>query len=442
VRPIRSPFVPNAISLANASVTDAAVSTREKVPCGTPPIIVSTPPDQWAYAAIFQRTQTPSDPPSEPLVVQILTQVTAGAIGLGCLNTSETAFIDEEVVGPAEAPVAIELVVPHRDVVGPLIVRNSSPDGPSEARILEISCFALDPVSDDVREPALSDPRPTPRWERYYGTGGTLVEKLRVQAFGALQAPTVMRWIDDTRVRIIPGDQLSLALFVSSTYEPNTLCVLRRLLHGGGVFFDVGANAGIVSLAASRWVGPQGRVYSFEPSEREYARLLDNIELNAISNVTPIRAALSSQAGRVLLRVASSAHAGLNTLGERFAYDGIESVGEETVESMTLDEFVKSEGIARVSVIKLDVEGSEGAALAGGQRVLQEHRPALVFELSERALAANNWTLPQLERLLQAAAYKPFLIEEQTARLRPVAALTDIDPQNVVALPEERQLGS
>jgi FkbM family methyltransferase len=203
------------------------------------------------------------------------------------------------------------------------------------------------------------------------------------------------------------------------------------------VFFDVGANVGIVTLAASRWVGPHGRVYSFEPSEREYARLRDNLELNPMSNVTSVRAALSSQAGHVSLRVAAPAYAGLNTLGEHFAYDGIDTAGLETVESITIDEFVQREGIVRVSAIKLDIEGSEGAALAGGRRVLQEHRPALILEVSARALAANNWTASQLQHLLHAAEYQLFLIDEQTASLIAINDLANLDGQNVAALPRE-----
>jgi len=41
--------------------------------------------------------------------------------------------------------------------------------------------------------------------------------------------------------------------------------VLRDHTPTGGVFIDVGANIGYLALMASKWVGPQVRVLSFEP---------------------------------------------------------------------------------------------------------------------------------------------------------------------------------
>jgi FkbM family methyltransferase len=56
-------------------------------------------------------------------------------------------------------------------------------------------------------------------------------------------------------------------------------------VRAGDVFLDAGVNAGVISLVASRWVGPEGREYSFEPSEREFNRLRDNLDRNQVTNV-------------------------------------------------------------------------------------------------------------------------------------------------------------
>jgi hypothetical protein len=50
-----------------------------------------------------------------------------------------------------------------------------------------------------------------------------------------------MDWLFGLKVRIHPNSELSRALYVSGTYEPNTLMVLSRLLAPGAVFFDIGA---------------------------------------------------------------------------------------------------------------------------------------------------------------------------------------------------------
>jgi hypothetical protein len=111
----------------------------------------------------------------------------------------------------------------------------------------------------------------------------------------------------------------------------------------------------------------------------------------------------------------------------------------EDVEALTLDEFVERHAIGRIAVIKLDVEGAEGAVLLGGRRVLQEQRPALIVEVFAKALAANGWAVDDLQHLLRQARYRSFLIDDTTAALTPIEELSDIGERNVVALPEERE---
>jgi FkbM family methyltransferase len=178
-------------------------------------------------------------------------------------------------------------------------------------------------------------------------------------------------------------------------------------------------------------------VYAFEPSAREYGRLLDNLALNKVENVTPVRAAVSSSSGRATLRVAAASHAGLNTVGNRFAYDGVDTAAIEDVTATTLDESIAGNAVGRVSVIKLDVEGAEGEALKGAIRLLEEHRPALVLEIVPRALDANGWDVPSLEQLLRDARYRLFSIHHETAMLEPIASFGESHEQNVAALPEE-----
>lgn len=413
---------------------------KSSAPPATWPIKLTTPDAQWAYAAKFERAST-DEPLQGPVSVRVVAQVSSGAIGIGCLDTSNTEFLDEERIDATEAPVHVDLILRDPSDAGRLIVRNVSPLGRSEATLLEMQCYALDVEPEGDRSPGLSDPRPMPRWNRYYGSHGeTVVEKLRVQSFRALEQPTVLTWIDGLSVHILPKDQLSRALFVSSAYEPNTLFVLQKLLRRGDVFIDVGANVGIMSLTAARWVGPQGRVYSFEPSEREYRSLVHNLELNQAITVTPIRAALSDRVGVATLRVATSGHGGLNTLGESFVYDGVGVAALEQVDVTTLDDFIGAERMERVSVVKLDVEGAEGAVLAGGARLLQECRTALVLEIFPQALAAHKWAVADVENLLHGAGYDLFSIHPENATLEPMARITAGEEQNIVAMPRGRPL--
>ncbi len=196
----------------------------------------------------------------------------------------------------------------------------------------------------------LSLPHPERNWNRCYGSEGLDEgEARRAARFDRLQRPFVLRWNDGLVFRIVPREQISRALYVSGTYEPSTLVVLRSLLRDGDVLVDVGANVGVFSLVAARWVGPAGRVIAFEPSSRECSRLDDTIALNGLRNVQPVRMACGAEAGTATLRVAVDTYAGLNTLGRGFAYEGVETAQLETVSVTTLDGFVTSHGVGGVA---------------------------------------------------------------------------------------------
>jgi FkbM family methyltransferase len=401
------------------------------------PLRIDTPPEPWAYAFRADRAGAPVP---GAVCVRVEIEVHAGVVGVGCLHQSETAFIDEEIVESGAGPRSVDLVALDAETVGALVVRNASMPGPGRVTVHDIACFALaGDERDGVRVPGLSEPRPARGWSRYYGdVGDTILEKFRSQAFRALAEPTVVRWSDGLALHILPGDSLSRAVFVSGTYEPNSLCVLQRFLGPGDVFLDAGANAGVISLAASRWVGPTGRVYALEPSAREYQRLLATLELNGATNVTAVRTAVCERQGHATLRVAGSAHGGLNTLGDRFAYEGVETVRVETVETTSLDLFAARMGPGRVAAVKLDIEGSEGLALAGSTELLRAHRPIVMMEVLDRALRANGSSVQAVERLLADARYRLYVIDDDMGHLTPRADLGDVDEVNVVAVPAER----
>src|SRR4030095_11405574 len=80
-------------------------------------------------------------------------------------------------------------------------------------------------------------------------------------------------------------------------YELTEREFLKRLLRPGDVFVDIGANIGLFTILAGRYVGAEGAVYAFEPCAKTYERLLANVELNRLTNVSCYQAALSNHTG-------------------------------------------------------------------------------------------------------------------------------------------------
>lgn len=128
----------------------------------------------------------------------------------------------------------------------------------------------------------------------------------------------------------------------------------------GEIVIDAGANVGFFSLRHAPLVGSAGRVYAFEPNPEVYALLDHNVRTNGFGQVRCLRAALADNAGTVRF-----------SADERSTSCGHIALENETgslVEAMTLDQLVETEGIDRIDLLKMDVEGHEPHIIRGGLR--------------------------------------------------------------------------
>ncbi len=97
---------------------------------------------------------------------------------------------------------------------------------------------------------------------------------------------------------------------------------------------------------------------AFEPSSRERRSLQHNVTRNRLGNVTIVPSAVGSLEGTAALQIASGVHSGHNTLGA-LVYDDAPAVGIEHVPVERLDVVMDRLAIAKIDVIKIDVEGAE-----------------------------------------------------------------------------------
>lgn len=290
--------------------------------------------------------------------------------------------------------------------------------------------------------PAAGRPDPVPGWR--FGADldrDSLPAKVRkwiawhFQSL-AVEAPLELAWHHGLRVRVLLGADAARCLFAGGRIDPNEFAFLERALAPGQVFVDAGANDGLYSLFASRKLGDRGTVLAIEPSARELARLKGHLELNRAGNVRVVAAALGAAPGRARLRLADEGHAGQNTFGT-FGYEATRQAGTEEVAVERLDDVLAREGIGRVDVLKLDVEGAEAAALAGAARTLAQSRPLLLVEVFDAALRAQGSSAEALLAQLDALGYDILTFDEATGRPRP-ARPGEALSLNIVALPRDR----
>lgn len=198
---------------------------------------------------------------------------------------------------------------------------------------------------------------------------------------------------------------ISRCTFVDGRYEPNETYAMTRSIGKGMCVVDAGANEGLFTILAARIVGGTGTVHAFEPSPRERDRLMSNISINGLSNVKVHSEALGAAAGTATLQVAGAGHSGHNTLGD-FMYASTTREVSLGVNVVPLDQVAAAEGLSRLDLLKIDVEGSEVAVLRGAGLVLNTLRPVVIAEAQDASLRNMGSSVGELIDLLRSHGYR------------------------------------
>jgi FkbM family methyltransferase len=146
-------------------------------------------------------------------------------------------------------------------------------------------------------------------------------------------------------------------------YEQEKQELIARTIKPGTVFYDVGANVGFYTLLGSLLVG-EGKVFAFEPVQRNLMYLRKHLGLNQIQNVQVFELAISGSDGTAGFEL------------EQSGYEGrLSGNGTVIVRTASLDSLLRQDKILPPNYIKMDIEGGELLALRGASQCIQRHRP-------------------------------------------------------------------
>jgi FkbM family methyltransferase len=184
----------------------------------------------------------------------------------------------------------------------------------------------------------------------------------------------------------------------------------RDLRVHGLVVYDVGAFHGMLTLFfASRGA----RVIAWEPNEANYARLIENIRLNKLTNVSVRKLAVGSQARSGTLTYDPSMAGGgsVNSTAE--------GTISQSVEITTIDREIAAVRLPAPDLIKIDIEGCELEALQGARATLGQHRPALFLEMHGETMREKRRKGGAIVAFLCDAGYTDIMHVESGATIRP-----------------------
>lgn len=195
-------------------------------------------------------------------------------------------------------------------------------------------------------------------------------------------------------------------LFING-FEKDVIKCFQKIVKEGHTVLDIGANIGIYSLIAGNKVGNKGKVYAFEPANEAYDKLRYHIKLNNLDNIDTIKYGVSNYSGVAEFNVCEDD--AFNSLGDTPMKD---VVRKETIDLITIDDFVLKNSINRVDIIKVDTEGAEFLVFEGAKKTLLKDKPSLFFEYNPEAVEGFDNNSINLINLLRSFDYSLFEFKE------------------------------
>jgi len=160
--------------------------------------------------------------------------------------------------------------------------------------------------------------------------------------------------------------------FIAQQYRCNS-SPFPISVSSGDYVLDGGGCWGDTALYFSDKVGSEGKVFTFEFVPRNLDMMRKNLELNPSlkSRIEILDSALWRTSGESL-----SYHE--NGPGSRVDKDQQDSKASQ-VKTISIDDFVSQNEVAKLDFIKMDIEGAELPALQGAEKVLRCFKPKLAI---------------------------------------------------------------
>lgn len=187
-------------------------------------------------------------------------------------------------------------------------------------------------------------------------------------------------------------------------HDQNSLPFILPLIKPGDIVVDAGAFVGDHTIAYAKAVGPEGKVYAFEPNPVAVECFLHN--LHGHENVIMVNSGLSNRDRTVPLSGNNGNAAG--------AYVG-DHMPVANVKMARLDDYE-----INPDFIKLDIEGCEVEALIGAQETIRRCHPTMVIEVNVVALDRQGQTVYNLFEQLKSYGYEWKIMQENCSEFDPM----------------------
>lgn len=220
------------------------------------------------------------------------------------------------------------------------------------------------------------------------------------------------------------------------TWTEPELDLLPMGLKPGETAIDLGANFGIYAYFMGKAVGPNGRVFAFEPIPftfrsleivgklLRFERSVELIEKGCGNEQTTIEFSVPVQGSGAL--AAGQAYIGSRDddrdgKEQQVRWDGTRSINAEIIR---LDDYL--ENVQDLSLIKADIEGAELFAFKGAEKLISKFLPTVICEINPWFLDGFGVRLEELTGFFYDLGYKLYSYRVDSG-LRCLVRVNDLD---------------
>jgi len=206
----------------------------------------------------------------------------------------------------------------------------------------------------------------------------------------------------------------TLHLAINGIWEPLETNLVKNNLKGGDIVLNIGANIGYYALLAARLVGPNGKVFAFEPDLNNFKILKKNIEINNYKNIIPINKAVSDKTGKAKLYLSNE------NRGSHRIYEAEDMRKYIEIETIKIDDFFKDKN-DKINFILMDIEGSEVAAFNGMKKILKKNKNVKILtEFWDWAIKKAGYDPKKFIEDISKSGFKISYMDEDLKKLVPI----------------------
>jgi len=172
---------------------------------------------------------------------------------------------------------------------------------------------------------------------------------------------------------------------------------IKRFVKTDDQVCDVGANMGFYTIWMSKFIS-KGMIHAFEPDDKNFDRLVKNVNLNHINRIVKLnKCVLSEVNGNLNFTVGLD---GENHISNKKNQQLVVKV------SKSLDLYAEENKINRFAYVKIDTEGFELAVLQGSKNLLSANRISVIQLEINQTVKNSSSDVDSLLNFLKIHNYK------------------------------------